>query len=102
MELTELLATACAVVLLPPTRNAEPDVVPTVMPKLTLFAVAVMTPWFTWLLASALDGTPAPKVVMLRLLVETLPNADAAAELFANVAFELSAAAPVPDFSANE
>lgn len=102
MELTELLPTACAVVLLPPTRTAEPVVVPTVMPKVTFVAVAVTAPVFTWLLASALDGTPAPKVFMLRLFVATLPNAVAVTELFANVAFELSAAAPVPEFSANE
>ena len=40
MELTELLPTACAVVLLPLTRNAEPLFEPTVIPKVTLVAVA--------------------------------------------------------------
>ena len=40
MELTELLATACTVVLLPLERNAEPLFEPTVIPKVTLVAVA--------------------------------------------------------------
>jgi len=103
MELTELLPTAWAEAPLPLTRSAEPEAVPVcVMPKLTLEAVAVMTPVLACWLDSALEGTPAPKVTMLRLFAATLPKAAAEVVLFASEAFELTTAAPVSELSASE
>ena len=72
--LTELLPTACAVTEFPLLRNALPLAVPVgVMAKATPEAAAVTAPLLDWLLEIALDGMPAPKVAMVRLLLTELP-----------------------------
>ena len=101
--LTELLPTAWAVTEFPLLRNALPLAAPVgVIAKATPDAVAVTAPVLDWLFEMALEGMPAPKVAMVKLLFTELPQATAVVALLPMVDVELSADPVDRSFRANE